>query len=173
MLPDGGGVNILKVVQFFLGKKPVLLHQTGKMALHLDPGQVGGRALHRNRERREAVSILIFQPLRRAPVTGMIGHVLLYLPLAGKIAVPLLEGGVNIGLGDFPERRWCCFHLYLLWMRLPVLFHFLRGQVTTFSNKLAQPLFHIKPGNSDFFCFLVSAGLSYDNANIRVIIGNT
>ena len=106
MLPDGGGVNILKVVQFFLGKKPVLLHQTGKAALYFCPGQIGGRALYRNRKRRETIAVLIFQPLRRVPVTGMAGHVLLDPTLAGNITVPLLEGGVYVGLGDF--SRWYC-----------------------------------------------------------------
>ena len=32
------------------------------------------------------------------PVTGMAGHVLLDPTLAGNIAVPLLEGGIYIGL---------------------------------------------------------------------------
>ena len=106
MLPDGGGINILKVVQFFLGEKSVLLHQTSKAALYFCPGQIGGRALYRNRKRRETIAVFIFQPLRRVPVPGMAGHVLLDPALAGNITVPLLEGGVYVGLGDF--SRWYC-----------------------------------------------------------------
>ena len=104
-LPDGGGVNVLKIVLLGLGEKSVLLHQAGKMALHLCPGQVGSRALHGDRERREIIAVLVFQPFRRPPVTGMVGHVLLHPALAVHIAVPLLEGGVNICRGDLPGRH--------------------------------------------------------------------
>ena len=40
LLPDGGGVDVLKIVQFLLGKKAVLLDELGDPALDLGPGQL-------------------------------------------------------------------------------------------------------------------------------------
>ena len=104
MVTDGGRVNVLKTVLFFLGEKSALLHQTGKVALHLGPGQIGGRAHPIDRVCRKIIAVFIFQPFRCAPITGMVGHVLLHPALTVHITVPLLEGGVNISLGDLPRR---------------------------------------------------------------------
>ena len=74
------------------------------MTLHLRPGQIGGRSLHSDRKRRKIVTVLVPQPVRRTFFPAMLGHVLLHPALAVRISIPLLEGGVNVGLGDLPHR---------------------------------------------------------------------
>ena len=107
MLPDSGRVNIFKIVAFFLGEKPVLFYQTGKVPLHLGPRQISPHLslMAWDWISRKIVAIFVFQPFSRTLFTGMIGHVLLYPALTAHVPIPLLDSRVNIGLCNLPH--WC------------------------------------------------------------------
>ena len=107
LLPDGGGVDVLKIVQFLLGKKAVLFNELCDPALDLGPGQFQHlrTALTDNEQIfARSPAVLTGQPLRRTFFPPMGLHVADNTALAVQITVPRLEGLVNIVLGQRPQQ---------------------------------------------------------------------
>ena len=86
--------------------EPVLLDELGDPALHFGPGHIARRAVHRHREGREIIAVLLPQPGGGILFTGMVLHVADNRVLALNIAVPFLDGGVDLRLGQRPAHRF-------------------------------------------------------------------
>ena len=74
-------------------------------ALHLGPGHVARRAVHRHRQGREIIAVLLPQPGGGILFTGMVLHVADNRVLTFNIAGPFLDGGVDLRLGQRPAHR--------------------------------------------------------------------
>lgn len=84
---------------FFLRVKPILPDELGDSPLHLRPRQIRRCAAHGYGKSREIVAVLGTQKSRRVLVAGMFPHMLGNGPFTFSTAVPLLNGGINVGLG--------------------------------------------------------------------------
>ena len=78
----------------------------GDPALHLGPGYVACRAIHRHRQGREVIAIFLPQPGGGILFTGVVPHVADNCVLALDIAVPFLDDGVDLRLGQRPAHRF-------------------------------------------------------------------
>ena len=158
-LPDGHGVNIIKIVPFLLGVELVILDKLGNPPLHLGPGEVGASSW--DRERGEVIPVFAFQPCRRALVAGVVFHIADNGVLTGNVPVPLLErrvngllGGAGRGgrfrLGGLRHWRGFRFHGSLFQVVTPVLLHLCLGEVAALRNHFMNPLLHLRPSDDEF-----------------------
>ena len=86
----------------------VLLNELGDPALHFGPRHIARRAIRRDRKGRQRIAVFLPQPSSGVLFTGMVLHVADNHVLALDIAVPFLDGGINVSLGKRPARdRWC------------------------------------------------------------------
>ena len=97
--PDGNGVDVVKAVLLRFGIEPIFLDELRDPALHLGPGHIACRAVHCHRQGREVIAILLPQPGGGVLFTGVILHIADNRVLALDIAVPFLDGGVDLRLG--------------------------------------------------------------------------
>ena len=112
-LPDGNGVNAVKIVLLGLGVEAVLPDELGNPALDLGPGHVSRRAVYRHGEGGQVVSVLLPQPGGGALLPPVLLHVADDGVFALDAAVPLLDGGVDAGLRDRSGRLGPFRHLRL------------------------------------------------------------
>ena len=101
-LPYLHRVNIFKVVLFLLGEELVPLNELGDPALDLGPRHIARSAVRRDRERGQAVAILLLQPCGGVFFPPMLLHVADHGPLALHVPVPVPQGRVNVRLGQRP-----------------------------------------------------------------------
>ena len=106
LLPDIDGINVLKPILFLVREKPILLEKPGDPSLHSGPGNVPGSALHCDGKRGQIIPVFLSQPFCRAAFLAMLPHIPSNGPLAVHAAVPFLERGVYIRLGQVaPDSR--------------------------------------------------------------------
>ena len=101
-LPDGDRIHILHAVLFLPREEAVLFDELGNPPLNLGPGQIHGSPLHRHREGGQIVSVLPFQPCGGVLLPPVLGHIANHRPFTVHIAVPFLQSGVDLSLGDLP-----------------------------------------------------------------------
>ena len=102
--PNGDGVDVVKTVLFFLGIEPIFLDKLGDPALHLGPGQhrsIGAFRAYCKRSFAVAAVKLMGQPCGGVFFTGVVLHVADNGVLAFALAVPVLDGSVNVIV-----RKW-------------------------------------------------------------------
>ena len=102
--PNGDGVDVVKTVLFFLGIEPIFLDKLGDPALHLGPGQhrsIGAFRAYCKRSFAVAAVKLMGQPCGGVFFTGVVLHVADNGVLALDVAVPVLDGSVNVIV-----RKW-------------------------------------------------------------------
>ena len=108
-LPDGDRVDVVKTVLFFLGIEAVLLDELGDPALYFGPRHIARRAIRCDGKGRQRIAVFLPQPGGGVLFTGMVLHVADNRVLALDVAVPFLDGGINVGLGKRPVRGRRCW----------------------------------------------------------------
>ncbi|MPM03601.1 hypothetical protein SDC9_49868 [bioreactor metagenome] len=103
---NGDGVNIVQIVILGLGIEPAGGDELGDAPLHLRPRQIRCRAVRGHGEGWQIVAILGAQKCGGIFITGVFPHITDNGVLTFNIAVPFLNGGVNVGLGDFAPFRF-------------------------------------------------------------------
>ena len=99
-LPDGDRVHVLHAVLLLRREEAVLFDELGNPPLNLGPGQIHGSALRRHRKSGKIVSVLPFQPCGGVLLPPVLGHIANHRPFAVHIAVPFLQSGVDLSLGN-------------------------------------------------------------------------
>ena len=103
-LPDGDRVDVVKTVLFRFGVEPIFLDELGDPALYLGPRHIARRAIRCDGKGRQRIAVFLPQPGGGVLFTGMVLHIADNRVLALDVAVPFLDGGINVGLGKRPAR---------------------------------------------------------------------
>ena len=111
LLPDGDGVNAVKIVLLGLGIEAVLPDELGNPALDLGPGHICRRAACRHRKGGQVVAVLLTQPGGGILLSPVLLHVADDSVFALDASVPLLDGRVDAGLCDRAGRLGPLRHL--------------------------------------------------------------
>ena len=107
--PDGDRVDVVKAVLFFRGIEAVLLDELGNPALYFGPRHIARRAIRCDGKGWQRIAVFLPQPGGGVFFTGMVLHVADNRVLALDVAVPFLDGGINVGLGKRPARGRRCW----------------------------------------------------------------
>ena len=105
-LPYSERVNIVQIVVLGLGVKPVGGDELGDAPLHLGPRHIRRRAVRGHGESGQIVAVLGAQERGGILVAGVLLHVPYNGVFAFYVAVPLLQGRVDVGLGDVAPFRF-------------------------------------------------------------------
>ena len=108
-LPDGNRVDVVKTVLFRLGVEPIFLDELGNPALYFGPRHIARRAIRCDRKGGQRIAVFLPQPGGGVLFAGMVLHIADNRVLALDIAVPFLDGGINVCLGKRPARGRRCW----------------------------------------------------------------
>ena len=92
-----------------MGIEAILLDELGDPALYFGPRHIARRAIRCDGKGRQRIAVFLPQPGGGVLFTGMVLHVADNRVLALDIAVPFLDGGINVGLGKRPARGRRCW----------------------------------------------------------------